>query len=110
IRESAALILALAGPEYEPSPRMRGRPDAAPIGSGDGLLYSSEIARLNLDADLITLSGCGTYGWTSYGGMIGPCDGFLRAGARSLLVSLWRVEDRATSLLMTRFYEILGAS
>ncbi|MFH1573557.1 MAG: CHAT domain-containing protein, partial [Acidobacteriota bacterium] len=33
-----------------------------------------------------------------------------QAGARSLLVSLWKVEDEATTLLMTRFYENLTGS
>ena len=73
----------------------------------DGLLTVKEILQeWKLDADLVTLSGCQTaLGQRVAGeGYIGFAHAFLQAGARSLLVSLWPVEDRATSLLMQRFY------
>ncbi len=74
----------------------------------DGLLSVAEIAReWRLDCDLVTLSGCRTgLGREAHGeGHIGFVHAFLQAGARNLLVSLWRVEDRAAALLMKRFYE-----
>lgn len=74
----------------------------------DGLLTAAEIVReWELDADLVTLSACETaLGKEAAGeGYIGLAHAFLQAGARSLLVSLWKVEDQATSLLMRRFYE-----
>jgi CHAT domain-containing protein len=43
-------------------------------------------------------------------GYIGLAHAFLQAGARCLLVSLWEVDDTATSLLMTRFYQSLVTS
>lgn len=73
----------------------------------DGLLTAREIAReWKLDADLVTLSACETGLGQDVGdeGVVGFVHTFLQAGARSLLVSLWRVEDLATSLLMHRFY------
>lgn len=76
----------------------------------DGLLTMKEIVRdWELDADLVTLSGCQTaLGREVAGeGSVGLAHAFLQVGARSLLVSLWRVEDEATSLLMGRFYENL---
>jgi CHAT domain-containing protein len=76
----------------------------------DGLISAKEIVReWELDADLVTLSGCQTgLGKEIAGeGYIGLVNAFLQAGARSLLVSLWRVEDEATALLMGRFYENL---
>jgi CHAT domain-containing protein/tetratricopeptide (TPR) repeat protein len=76
----------------------------------DGLLTVKEILReWQLEADLVTLSGCQTgLGRETVGeGYIGLAHGFLQAGARSLVVSLWNVDDEATSLLMTRFYENL---
>jgi CHAT domain-containing protein/tetratricopeptide (TPR) repeat protein len=76
----------------------------------DGLLTAEEIAReWRLDADLVTLSGCQTaLGRAVPGeGYIGFANAFLQAGARSLVASLWRVEDKATCLLMTRFYQNL---
>jgi len=76
----------------------------------DGLLTAKEIVReWDLDADLVTLSGCQTgLGREVAGeGYIGLAHAFLQAGARSLLVSLWRVDDEATCLLMGRFYENL---
>jgi CHAT domain-containing protein len=74
----------------------------------DGLLDAKEIVReWKLSADLVTLSACETgLGKKVVGeGYVGLAHAFLQAGARSLLVSLWRVEDRSTSMLMERFYE-----
>lgn len=60
-----------------------------------------------LDADLVTLSACETgLGRSISGeGTVGFSYAFFQAGARSLLVSLWKVNDRATALLMKRFYQ-----
>jgi CHAT domain-containing protein len=74
----------------------------------DGLVTAKEILReWDLNADLVTLSACETgLGKEVMGeGYVGFAHAFLQAGARSLLVSLWEVEDEATSLLMRRFYE-----
>jgi CHAT domain-containing protein/tetratricopeptide (TPR) repeat protein len=74
----------------------------------DGLVTAKEIVReWDLKADLVTLSACETgLGKDVMGeGHVGFAHAFLRAGARSLLASLWKVEDDATSLLMRRFYE-----
>lgn len=79
----------------------------------DGLLTVKEILQeWKLDADLVTLSGCETaLGQEIAGeGYVGFAHAFLQAGARSLLVSLWRVEDEATALLMRRFYGNLFGS
>ena len=76
----------------------------------DGRLTVQEILQeWKLDADLVTLSACETgLGQDVRGeGLVGFAHAFLQAGARSLLVSLWKVDDRATSLLMTQFYENL---
>ena len=74
----------------------------------DGVVTVKEILReWELDAELVTLSGCQTALGKAAGGegYIGLAHAFLQVGARSLLVSLWDVEDKATSLLMQRFYE-----
>jgi len=81
-------------------------------GSGeDGLLQVYEIFNLRLNADLVVLSACETgLGEQVTGeGMIGLTRGFLYAGARSLLVSLWPVSDRSTPELMTGVYRYLRA-
>jgi CHAT domain-containing protein len=74
-----------------------------------GQLTVSAIASWKLDADLVTLSACETgLGQKSAGdGFLGFTHVLLKAGARSLVVSLWKVDDAATALLMTRFYENL---
>jgi CHAT domain-containing protein len=73
----------------------------------DGCLTAGEIVgEWELEADLVTVSACETgLGRKVAGeGYIGLAHAFLQAGARALLVSLWKVEDRSTSLLMERFY------
>jgi CHAT domain-containing protein/tetratricopeptide (TPR) repeat protein len=72
----------------------------------NGLLRLQDVYRLELNADFVVLSGCETaLGREIRGeGLIGLVDGFLYAGARNLVVSLWQVPDRATAELMARFY------
>jgi CHAT domain-containing protein/tetratricopeptide (TPR) repeat protein len=72
----------------------------------DGYLRLSDIYNLKLGADLVVLSACDTaLGREVRGeGLIGLTQGFLAAGARSLVASLWQVPDRATAELMTKFY------
>jgi CHAT domain-containing protein len=73
------------------------------------LLRLDDIYGLRLNADLVVLSACDTaLGREIRGeGLIGLTQGFLYAGARSLVVSLWQVPDRATAELMTRFYRFM---
>lgn len=76
----------------------------------DRRLTLAEVARLRLGADLVTLSGCETGRGRLHGAdLISLACGFLGAGARSLLVSLWRVDDVTTARLMTIFYRALQA-
>lgn len=81
-------------------------PDGSPQ---EGFLHLRDIYGLRLDADLVVLSGCRTaLGRELRGeGLVGLTRGFLYAGAPRVLASLWKVEDRATSELMTRFYRAL---
>jgi CHAT domain-containing protein len=71
-----------------------------------GSLYSGDIYSLNLSADLVVLSACETgLGKISKGeGIIGLSRALIYAGSNNLIVSLWRVGDASTSLLMTDFY------
>jgi CHAT domain-containing protein len=76
----------------------------------DGRITAGEIAsQWRLDADLVTLSACETgLGRRVVGeGYVGFTHALFTAGARSVVVSLWKVDDRATALLMQRFYENL---
>jgi CHAT domain-containing protein len=75
----------------------------------DGFLRLHDIYNLDLSADLVVLSACETaLGREVRGdGLIGLTQGFMYAGAGSVIASLWQVPDRATSELMTRFYEYL---
>jgi CHAT domain-containing protein len=75
----------------------------------EALLRLPNIYDLRLNAELVVLSSCDTaLGRDIRGeGLVGLTQGFLYAGARSLVVSLWQVPDRATSELMSHFYRIL---
>jgi CHAT domain-containing protein len=72
----------------------------------DGLLQVREIARLSLDADLVTLSACNTGTGKVEGeeGSTGLVQAFLFAGARTVAASLWPVDDASTELIMKQFY------
>lgn len=73
----------------------------------DGILTAQEIATLDFrDVDLVVLSACkSAMGELSGDGVFGLQRGFKKAGAKTLLMSLWNVDDKATKLLMTAFYK-----
>lgn len=75
--------------------------------SEDGFLRLNDIFNLNLPAELVVLSACETgLGENVKGeGFVGLTRGFMYAGARRVVVSLWSVNDAATSELMAKFYQ-----
>ena len=90
----------------------------APLASGlylaaatpaDGVLTVGDLYTLRFDADLVTLSACETgLGKIASGDdVIGLTRGFLYAGARTIVASLWQVDDAATAELMVAFYRDL---
>ncbi|HEY7838725.1 MAG TPA: CHAT domain-containing protein [Terriglobales bacterium] len=72
----------------------------------DGRLNVIDIYNLRLRADVVVLSGCGTALGDLAGGdeLIGLTRAFLYAGARTVIVSLWDVDDRTTAEFMQHFY------
>jgi len=75
----------------------------------DGFLRLHDVYNLTLAADLVVLSACQTgLGQELRGeGLVGLTRGFMYAGARSVLATLWKVDDRATAELVARFYAAL---
>ena len=88
---------------------LKGNP--LPEGLEDGILTAKELAGLDLRGlDLVVLSACQTgLGEITGDGVFGLQRGFKKAGANTLLMSLWKVDDNATQLLMTQFYKNLLA-
>jgi CHAT domain-containing protein len=78
-------------------------------GRENGFLQLHDIYRLDLSADLVVLSACSTgLGEEVRGeGLVGLTQGFLHVGARSVVASLWQVDDRATAELMRHFYRAM---
>ncbi len=76
----------------------------------DGEITAEQIVRTwELDADLVVLSACESGLGREAGGegYLGFAQALFVKGAWSLVLSRWRVDDRATALLMTRFYQNL---
>ena len=74
----------------------------------DGFLTVHEAFRMKIPTDLVVLSACETGKGKIYRaeGVIGFTRAFMSAGSPRVLVSLWKVDDAATSALMVKFYEL----
>lgn len=77
----------------------------------DGILLAEEIAAMDLNGtNLVVLSACETgLGEITSEGVFGLQRAFKKAGVQTLVMSLWKVDDAATSLMMRTFYEHLLA-
>jgi CHAT domain-containing protein len=78
--------------------------------AGNGLLLASDVLGLDLSGtELVVLSACetGLGDIRKSEGVYGLCRAFFLAGARTLVMSLWKVADLATSELMTAYYAAL---
>jgi CHAT domain-containing protein/tetratricopeptide (TPR) repeat protein len=95
--ERSGLILSLVNTKGQPQ---------------DGYLRLSDIYNLKLSADLVVLSSCDSALGKDLAseGIIGLPSGFFRAGTKSVIATLWKVDDSATATLMTHFYSHLGRS
>lgn len=73
----------------------------------DGVLTAQEVSHLDLRGlDLLVLSACQSgQGEISGDGVFGLQRGFKMAGAQSIIMSLWSVNDKATQIMMTEFYK-----
>jgi tetratricopeptide (TPR) repeat protein len=97
--------------------RLPGPDEQARLATADKKVYTGQLLvqtigrtrEWELDADLVTLSACQTGVGRDGGGegLLGFSQVLLGKGAHSLLLSLWKVDDTATALLMTRFYQNL---
>ena len=75
----------------------------------DCTMKMSDIQAVKLRASLVVLSCCHSgQGPVSPEGVVGMARAFLIAGARSVLSSLWEIDDEATLMFMTSFYEQFG--
>lgn len=106
LEETRILHFATHGLIDETRPERSGLVLTADPPRDDGLLQARDIYSLHLNADLVTLSACETaLGQNVTGeGIIGLTRAFFYAGARSVVASLWDVEDMATARFMQRFY------
>ena len=71
-----------------------------------GWVTAIDLFSMTCETNLVTLSGCqsGVSRVTGSDDLLGLMRGFLYAGARSLMVSLWNIDDRRTAELMIYFY------
>jgi len=92
--------------QFNPDAPLKSALLLAPDAKYNGMLTVDKLYSLNLDANLVTLSACETGLSKIANGddLVGLTRGFLYAGSSSIVASLWKVDDLATSQLMTRFY------
>jgi CHAT domain-containing protein len=78
--------------------------------TNDNILFAYEIPSLNISAEMVVLSACQTgYGKYQNGeGVISLGRSFMYAGAKSVVMTLWEVNDESGKILMSSFYDYLG--
>ncbi|MGE0192699.1 MAG: CHAT domain-containing protein [Planctomycetota bacterium] len=97
--------------QIDPERPLRSALALAPTDASDGLWTVAEILRARVRADLVVLAACSSGQARAYEqeGRAGFVHAFFVAGARSVVVGLWDVDDEATSKLMRAFHHQLEA-
>ncbi|MBO4771434.1 MAG: CHAT domain-containing protein, partial [Bacteroidales bacterium] len=100
----SGLLFAGANSVLNPS-----RANEIPEGADDGVLTAKEISRMDFQGlDLVVLSACQTgLGEITGEGVFGLQRGFKKAGAQTIVMSLWKVADEPTQMLMVEFFKNL---
>ncbi|WP_319467017.1 CHAT domain-containing protein [uncultured Trichococcus sp.] len=95
---------------FDPEHPLASRIMLFPTQQDDGALMTDELFSCRWRASLVTLSACqtGVSKYNSGDELIGLQRGVFFAGTQSLLASSWKVDDKSTSYLMTRFYRHLA--
>lgn len=108
LRDFDILHFVAHGIVLDDNPQFSGLVLPPSVGSkDDGILLTDEISALKLNSSLVVLSACET-GLGAYAGgegILGLSRSFILAGARSLVVSLWPIDDRSSGLFMGHFYQ-----
>ena len=108
--ESFDIIHLACHGELKPEDPMPSCLKLVPDKDNDGNLEVGEIFDMQLKAQLVVLSGCqtgqGTFLWGNE--IVGLTRAFLYAGTPSVIASFWKVDDDATSTLMTQLYKNVG--
>lgn len=95
--------------QFEPENPLESSLFLSPDVENDGTLKVDEVFYMDLNADLVTLSACQTgLGEVSRGDdIVGLNRAFMYSGARSIVSTLWRVDDMASAILVKHFYREL---
>jgi CHAT domain-containing protein len=111
LKDFKVIHIAAHGVSSEAEPDRAALVLAAGAPSEDGLWQAREIRRSRLNADVVVLSACetGTGRLAGQEGIMNLARAFLTAGAKSVVASLWEVDDRSTATLMESFYGHLAA-
>ncbi len=82
-----------------------------PLGKDDGYLQAKEILNMRIGADLVLLSSCesGLEAASIGYGVMGISKAFIKSGAKSVIATLWKINDRTTAYLIRQFFEKLLA-
>lgn len=92
---------------FDPKHPLNSGIQLAPSQSDNGFVTAGQLYEMTLNSDMVTLSACET-GRVSYANgddVLGLIRGFMYAGSRTVVASLWSVDDLSTSLLMEHFYQ-----
>lgn len=81
------------------------------VNTDDGYLYAYEIYSMQLRAELAVLTACETgMGARRKGeGVISLAHSFMYAGCQSVVMSLWKIDEKSSSDIITKFYEYLSS-
>ena len=107
---NSGIVLAGANRNLRPDRTPTASPAASEANADDGYLTAKEAAQLQLrGTELVVLSACDTASGDQQSGegLFGLQRALSVAGARSTLLSLWKVDDNATAHFMERYYTLL---